>query len=284
MFVEVNGAKLFFDVEGAGLVPDGTQMREKPTLLLLHGGPGADHSIYKPTFSALSDVAQVIYLDHRGNGRSDPCQPENWTLAQWGDDVKGFCDALGLEKPIVLGTSFGGYVAQSYATRYPDHPAKLVLMSTAAKFDFKTVFAAFERVGGAGARDAAERYWMTPTAESRAEYRRVCVPLYRASRDPSPDWISRAIIKDDVALWFNGPQNELGRMDFRPALAQITCPTLVMVGERDPITPPEFSADIAKSIPAQLVQFETFENCGHGIVGDDEDGALNMIRAFIDQR
>lgn len=113
MFVEVNGAKLYFDVEGASLVPDDKRMREKPTLLLLHGGPGADHSIYKPAFSALSDVAQVIYLDHRGNGRSDECGSETWNLTQWGDDVKGFCDSLGIERPIVLGTSFGGYVALS---------------------------------------------------------------------------------------------------------------------------------------------------------------------------
>ena len=61
MRVLVNGVRLFFDVEGAGLVPEGPTMREKPTILLLHGGPGFDHSIYKPAFSALADVAQVIY-------------------------------------------------------------------------------------------------------------------------------------------------------------------------------------------------------------------------------
>jgi len=66
----VDGARLFFDVEGAGLIPDGPQMRAKPTLLLLHGGPGFDHALYKPALSALADVAQVVYLDHRGNGRS----------------------------------------------------------------------------------------------------------------------------------------------------------------------------------------------------------------------
>ena len=124
---------------------------------------------------------------------------------------------------------------------------------------------------------------MTPTAESRAEYREICVPLYRASSDAPPDWISRAIIKDDVALWFNGPQNELGRFDFRSALSRIECPTLVMVGERDPITPPPFSAEIAASVPAQHVRLETFANCGHGIVGDDAGGALQMIRAFIEE-
>ncbi len=158
MFVQVNGAKLFFDVEGAGLVPDGPRMREKPTLLLLHGGPGFDHSIYKPAFSAVADLVQIIYLDHRGCGRSSGDDPETWNLAQWGDDVRGFCDALGIERPIVLGTSFGGFVAQAYATRHPDHPAKLVLVSTVAKVDFPAVFEAFGHIGGPEAKRIAEAH------------------------------------------------------------------------------------------------------------------------------
>ena len=79
MRVEVNGVKLFFDVEGARFVPDGGVMREKPTLLLLHGGPGLDHSSYKPAFSQFTDIAQVVYLDHRGNGRSDRGDPSTGT-------------------------------------------------------------------------------------------------------------------------------------------------------------------------------------------------------------
>ncbi|NRB03715.1 MAG: alpha/beta hydrolase, partial [Rhodobacteraceae bacterium] len=59
MFVRVNGIRLFVDIEGAGLIPDGPVMREKPTLVVLHGGPGADHSIYKPAFSQLSDICQI---------------------------------------------------------------------------------------------------------------------------------------------------------------------------------------------------------------------------------
>ena len=59
MHVSVNGVRLFFDVEGAKFVPDGPVMREKPVLLMLHGGPGFDHSIYKPAYSALADVAQT---------------------------------------------------------------------------------------------------------------------------------------------------------------------------------------------------------------------------------
>jgi pimeloyl-ACP methyl ester carboxylesterase len=117
MHVIVNGVRLFFDVEGAKFAPEGPVMREKATLLLLHGGPGFDHSIYKPAYSALTDTAQIIYLDHRGNGRSEDGPRESWNLAQWGDDVRAFCDALGIEKPIVLGASFGGMVALSYAIR-----------------------------------------------------------------------------------------------------------------------------------------------------------------------
>jgi pimeloyl-ACP methyl ester carboxylesterase len=60
----VNGARLFFDVEGAGLVPEGPVMKAKPTLILLHGGPGFDHSIYKPAFSALTDVVQIMTARH----------------------------------------------------------------------------------------------------------------------------------------------------------------------------------------------------------------------------
>jgi pimeloyl-ACP methyl ester carboxylesterase len=135
MHVLVNGVRLFFDVEGAKLVPDGPVMREKPTLLMLHGGPGFDHSSYKPAYSALADVAQVIYLDHRGNGRSNAGPREAWTLAQWGDDMRAFCDVLGIEKPIVLGVSFGGMVALAYATRHPDHMSMLIVISTEAKGD-----------------------------------------------------------------------------------------------------------------------------------------------------
>jgi len=109
MRVEIGGCRLFFDVEGAKLRPDGPRMREVPTVLLLHGGPGADHSIFKPAYSQLADIVQVVYFDHRGDGRSDGRDDsDRWRLAQWGDDVKALCDALEIERPIVMGVSFGG--------------------------------------------------------------------------------------------------------------------------------------------------------------------------------
>jgi proline iminopeptidase len=280
MFIEVNGARLFFDVEGALLVADGPRMREKPTLVVLHGGPGFDHTMFKPAFSALADVAQVVYLDQRGNGRSGGDDPATWTLAQWGDDVKAFCDALGITKPIVYGGSFGGFVAQAYATRHPEHPGKLIFASTAARVDYPTMFAAFERIGGKRARDVAEGYWLNPTPESRAEHLKVCMPLYRRS-GPNPDMVTRSIIKNAVALHFNGPRDEMGRMDFRAALGTIQCPVLILAGEEDPVMPMPFSEEIAASLPPHLARLERFPGCGHGVFGDDPVRAFAVMREFI---
>src|SRR5215469_12274881 len=126
MYVRVNDVKLFFDVEGAKLRPDGAMMREVPTLLLLHGGPGFDHSGFKPAFTEMTSCAQVIYLDLRGHGRSDSGPANRWSLEQWAQDVCSFCDALSINAPIVMGHSLGGIVAMVYATRFVDHLSKLV--------------------------------------------------------------------------------------------------------------------------------------------------------------
>jgi proline iminopeptidase len=281
MFIKVNGARLFFDVEGASIVPDGPNMREKPTVILAHGGPGSDHTTCKPYFSQLSDIAQVIYYDHRGNGRSEHCENATWTLDQWGDDLAGICDALGIEKPIVLGTSFGGFVAQSYARRHPGHASKLILISTAAKVEFPAIYQAFERLAGPDIREIAQTYWEKPTPESRARYREQCIPFYRFNKGGSQDWKSRIKMNNDTAMWFNGPKNEHGKMDYRADLSRINAPTLVMVGEEDPITPSEFSDVIVDNLRAEITTYKKYTRCGHGVVHDRPAEALTEIRKFI---
>jgi pimeloyl-ACP methyl ester carboxylesterase len=288
MHIRVNGVRLFFDVEGAKLVPDGPAMREKPTLLLLHGGPGFDHSIYKPAYSALADIAQIIYLDHRGNGLSEDGPREGWNLAQWGDDVRAFCDVLGIENPIVLGVSFGGMVALAYATRHPTHPSKLVLISTAAaggSYRQRRV-ELFERFGGAEVGALARRRFLE--IEGHADlvslnaWQRLAFPLYtRTPRDP--DMARRAINRSEVLHWFVRPGGESDRFDMFPDLGRIQCPTLVLGGEDDPIHPIESQADIAAALPPHLVRFERFANCRHAVIPDAPERAMAVIRDFIER-
>jgi pimeloyl-ACP methyl ester carboxylesterase len=290
MHVSVNGVRLFFDVEGAKLVPDGPIMREKPVLLMLHGGPGADHSIYRPAYSALADIAQIVYLDHRGNGRSEDGPRESWNLAQWGDDVRAFCDALGIVDPIVLGASFGGMVALAYATRHPAHPSKLVLISTEAaggSYRERRV-ALFERFGGPEVGALARRRFLQPEAplgqEAREAWRRLAMPVYtRIPRDP--DMARRAINRPEVALhWFAKPGGESDTFNMFPELDRIQCPTLVIGGEDDPMHPIESQADITAALPPSLVQFERFADCGHGVVPDAPERAMALLREFILKR
>jgi proline iminopeptidase len=286
MHVSVNGVRLFFDVEGTKLVPDGPVMREKPTLLLLHGGPGADHSIYRPAYSALSDIAQIVYLDHRGNGRSEGGPQESWTLAQWGDDVRAFCDIIGIVDPIVLGASFGGMVAMSYATRHPDHPSKLILISTEAvggSYPERRV-ELFERFGGPEAGALARRRFIEvrgqPDQAWLDTWRRLAMPHYtRIPRDPG--FARRAISRPEVLHWFSRPGGESQSFDMLADLGRIKCRTLVLGGEDDPIHPIESQADIAAALPPHLVQFERFADCRHAVIPDAPERAFAVIRDFI---
>jgi pimeloyl-ACP methyl ester carboxylesterase len=272
------GVRLFVDVEGPQWVPDGARLREKPTLVLLHGGPGYDHSGFKPLFSRLADVAQIVYYDQRGHGRSDRRPADEWTLDTFADDVVRLCDALGISKPIVLGQSFGGFVAQRYIARHPAHAAKVVLSSTSPALNLARKLAMFERLGGPEARRVAEAFWRTPSAETWAPYLRVCMPLYNTQAAPPG---SRERIVFNEPILFASAGGEQQTMNLLPGLAGAQCPVLVMAGALDPVCPLADAQDIAAALPAHLAQLAVFDHSGHGAWRDEPDAAFACLRRFI---
>lgn len=280
MRIEIEaGVRLFIDVEGAGWVPDGPRLRQKPTLILLHGGPGFDHSSFKPLFGRLADVAQVVYVDHRGHGRSDRCGPEHWQLDTFADDVVRLCDALGIARPVVLGQSYGGFVAQRYLARHPAHPSKVILSSTSHHFGLARKLVMFEKLGGPAARQAAEAFWTDPTAATWAAYEDLCRPYYNTQPAADPEAKQRTIAVDDIL--FHTARHEMPTMDLRPGLARVQCPVLVMAGDADPVTPIADAEEIVAALPPQWVQFERFAGVGHGPWRDEPEAALARLRAFI---
>ncbi|MBA4176578.1 MAG: alpha/beta hydrolase [Leptothrix sp. (in: Bacteria)] len=273
------GVRLFVDVEGPGLVPDGAQMREKPTLIVMHGGPGYDHSSFKPLFSRLADVAQIVYYDHRGHGRSDRRPAAEWTLDTFADDIVRLCDALGIVKPIVLGQSFGGFVAQRYLARHPAHAAKVVLSSTSHHLGLERKVAAFTRFGGPEAGAAARAFWTAPGPATWGRYNQHCRHVYNPT-PADPVARGRTLMNEDIL--FTSASGEQQTMKLLPGLAQVQCPVLVMAGELDPVTPLADAQEIAAAIPAPWGRLVTFPRAGHGAWRDQPDEAMAVLREFID--
>lgn len=276
MRVRVSDVRLYFDVAGMGLVPDGPVMRERPVVLCLHGGPGFDHSTLKAYLTQLADDVQLVFLDHRGQGRSDHSAPERWNLETWIDDVRGASDALGLERPVILGQSFGGVVALGAAIRYPDLPSRLIVSSSIAKFRLDRALPMFERLGGERAREVAERYFRDPDQERLEAFIAICLPLYNTTPQ-DPDIITRVIRRDEVALHFF--RGEAFTYDWLDQLERIRCPTLILAGELDPITTVADHEDMAARIPES--RLEVFPNTGHGVFRDQTAQALNLIKEFV---
>jgi proline iminopeptidase len=279
MQIDVGGARLFCDTVGSKLAIDGERMVERPVLIVMHGGPGFDHSTLRPFFDRFADSHQVLFFDHRGNGRSTGA-PESWTLAQWGRDLKALCDALGIEDPHVYGNSFGGMVAMSYAAQFPGHPAKLILSSTAARLKLDETYRLMEERGGKDARAIAERFWLAPDAQAMADYMRVCMPLYNPK--PLPDQVAarkRALVRSEVSSHFI--MGEMRRLDLLDGVAKIQCPTLILAGGYDPITPVACSEEIAGALAPGLGELHVFPEAGHGVHRDEPERAEEIMRGFL---
>ena len=179
MRVDLGDVNLWFDVSGPSVAPDGAGVIERPTLVAVHGGPGADHINLKDALAPLAEHVQILFYDQRGHGRSDHSSPEFWNQRTWATDLRRLCDTLGLHRPVVLGSSFGGRVTLAYAGLFPGHARGIILANTTGgRVDDLLSIEIFRRLGGAEAAAAAERDFAENSAGSRAEFRRVCGPLY----------------------------------------------------------------------------------------------------------
>ncbi len=250
-------------------------MSQRPTLLMLHGGPAMDSSLFEGSgLEDLTDIAQVVVYDHRGAGRSDWRSPNEWTLDTWADDVVRLCDVLGIVKPIALGSSFGGMVAQRYLARHPDHPGRVVLAGTSARLNLEVVAARFAARGGERAGVVAREY-LAGDQSLAADYDAVCMPLY-AAKPFDAERFARVVVNPDLSAHF---KVEWNAMDLRSGLARVTCPVLVTGGELDPICPIAAVRDVANAVPSEFVRLIEIEGASHLEAAADE--IAPFVRDFI---
>lgn len=289
MYAKIRDTKIYFDIEGLGLVPYGSKMKEKPTAFLIHGGPGADHTSYKPLFSSLTDQLQLVYFDQRGQGRSARENKDTYTLENNVEDLEALRDYFGLEKIILIGGSYGGMVALSYAIKYPEKVQALIVMATAGSYHFlEKAKQILQQKGTPEQIKIAEYLWAGNFKDEKhlRQYFQVTASLYSLTYDHRQDAYAtnntnnfkRTILSvDAINLAFSTFLREYNIVN---QLFKITAPTLVIGAENDWICAPEFSQEIAEKIPNSTLKI--FENCGHLIKADQPEKLIKEIHYFLE--
>jgi proline iminopeptidase len=283
MRANVNGTEIYFDVDGPHLGVHGLQLRARPTLVALHGGPGFDHGYLKPGLGPLRESAQIVYVDLRGQGRSGRPQLDSCTLEQMADDVAALCAHVGIERPVVFGHSAGGFVALHLALRHPELTCGLILCDTlpthvpidddvprptlASRADPEVLAASNRMFGGD----------MSP--ESLAEFSAKVGPFYSgpSHMDVPGQILGLSGMSVDLMQYYFSKLAP--RYDLRSRLGEIKVPTLVITGRHDWVCPPAASRAMARAIPnAKLVELA---ESGH--FGFSEEPALFQaaVRAFL---
>lgn len=284
MRAAIRDTELYFDIEGAALVPDGAAMREKLPAFLIHGGPGGDHTGFKPAFTPLADVLQLVYFDHRGQGRSARGDVSRYTLDENVEDMEALRRHLGTGPIVSIGTSYGGMVGMAHAARYPEAVSHLVLIVTAAHAGFIERAKAIVRERGTAEQErVCEALWgrgFRDEAELR-HYYDVMGPMYayRHNQADAKAVRDRGSLSPDAINAAFGPGGFLHHYDLRPELGRITAPTLILAGRHDWICAPEFSDEIHRMIPGS--QLRIFENSSHSIRADEPDAMRAAIRDFV---
>ena len=251
-------------------------MRTRPTVVLVHGGPGSyDHSYFKPDFARLAQHAQVVYLDLRGHGLSERGRPEDWSFETCADDIRAFCDALGIVRPVVLGHSMGGWIVLLYGARHPGHAGALVLQGTMARFDLERLVEGFRRAGGAEIAEIAGRAFGGATV-SPDEWAR-CFAAF-GPNVPDEDQLARRIQNPDVGV---RGMELLRALDVADQLPRIDRPTLVCVGELEAGTPVEASREIVDGLRAEICGFEIVPGAGHFPWLDEPELYFGILTTFL---
>jgi proline iminopeptidase len=269
--VRVPGAELFVRRVGAG-----------PPVVVLHGGPGADHEYLRPGFDALADGRELIYYDQRGGGRSPVSRdvPVGWT--EQVADLEGLRQHWALEQLTVVGYSWGGLLALLYALQHPGRIGRLALVSPApawreARERFEAVFShrnldpAFQeerrvlRDSGLRERD--------PAAFQRRIFELSVAPYFfdpSCARDLTP---FRVVGRTQQEVW-----QSLGNYDLRPRLPELAgIPALVLHGEADPIP-----IDVARRAAELLgAEFHPVPRCGHVPYVEAFDTFRTVVGGFL---
>jgi proline iminopeptidase len=257
-----------------------------PRLLVLHGGPGADHAYLLPQLLDLTPDFELVFYDQRGGGQSKESVPTHVTWETQVDDLADLVAELAIEPLSLVGYSWGGLLALLYARaaaagRVRVLPARLALIDPAPvsrryRAQFEAEFARRQQgpaiqamradLTGSGLRESDPVAYRQRTFE-------LSVAGYFANPDRAKDLTPfRVTGRVQQSIW-----ESLGDFDLTGDLAAVDCPSIVIHGRQDPI-PLESSASIAKSLNAELV---VLDDCGHVPYVEQAEKLFSALKRFL---
>ena len=299
----LNGTSLWFKVAGQG------RPGEAP-VLFLHGGPGYNSYSFEKTIGAqLEARVQMIYLDERGSGRSQRPVNHDYRMATLVQDVEALRTSLKIPKLSLMGHSFGGTIALEYASRYPQHVEKLIILDGAA--DMPVTFTLWEKqieqrypaewhsTLDSPAGDALERAEASHNrcAVAKAEFSAEMMTLQKVDGQAFHDWQqfhSQGPLQQQEALdQASGLRNtgEISSAYFGEdssfpcyrftAFDRLTMPVLVIVGRYDGAIGVEQMRTLAAHLPN--ARFDEFEDSGHFPYAEEPRKFVQDVTSFLDR-
>jgi proline iminopeptidase len=182
---------------------------------------------------------------------------------------------VGIERPIVFGHSMGAPIVLLYAARHPGHAAGLIVQSGFARWDPPRMVEGFRRVAGDAVAEIARRSYSGEKV-SEEEWARV----YAAFGPHRPQREIQAHVPRNAELNRYG-MALIRRLDIVDQLGRVEVPTLVSVGELDPVTPVGAAEEIAGSLPTGMAQLKIVEGAGHFTWLDAPDHYWPRIIEFV---
>ena len=259
-------------------------MGEGYPLVLMHGGPGLDHTTLS-SLEPLADQFTLIFYDHRANGRSAGAT-ESMTFENLTADADAIRESLGYEEWAVLGHSFGGQVALEYALRYGPRVSKLVLMDTSADPGLSHASAPEilrKRGYSTEAVQAVRRFFngqLTPDEVRPTVMKFMKAYFYRFRLWDWPRAMLNALhLKlrpETIVFGFSRLMKNWSMMN---RLGEIDIPTLVIAGRFDFLFPPEHQAIMADRLPN--ARLEIIENAGHNPHVEQQKEVVAILRRFL---
>jgi len=253
-------------------------------LIAIHGGPGMtlDYMLNLETLAG-SDLAVVTY-DQRGVGRSSsPAEdPANYTLAKYTRDLEAVRQAIGVDQVTLFGHSWGGILAQSYATLYLEHVASIILMGSGPP-TWEKMLQCQDALGQRIMALIQQGNIVEKPEPGSPEAEKGILPAYFS--DPtfwfSPDDLGSAPLVDERTTKVNDlTWSANAGFDLTADLAGLNLHVLNLWGEDDPVRPVA-SPEIIASLPNAEVETEVFSHCGH-FWHECPDQFFTAVRAFLD--